>query len=203
MHDHYQHLLQDIKARIRGAQLRAALSSNRELILLYWDVGRMLDMRQVAQGWGAAVVPRLAKDLHNDFPEIKGFSERNLNRMIAFFREYPAMDSILPQAVAKLAKAPVAAILSQLTVDIPWGHNLVLMEKVQDSSARLWYVQQTIAHGWSRSVLSLMIERRSCRHRQRHRSHPPLASKRRCAKPYDVIRGFQPARRQVSGTKRR
>jgi predicted nuclease of restriction endonuclease-like (RecB) superfamily len=177
MHGRYERLLQEIKTRIRSAQLRASLSSNRELILLYWDVGRMLDRRQSAQGWGSGVVPRLAKDLHNDFPEIKGFSERNLNRMIAFFREYPALGSILPQAVALLdstAKPPAPAILpqavaklaktdsfstlSQLTVEIPWGQNLLLMEKVKEPSTRLWYVQQTITHGWSRSVLALMIE---------------------------------------------
>jgi len=75
------------------------------MILLYWDVGRMLDRRQSDEGWGSRVIPRLAKDLHNDFPEIKGFSERNLKRMVAFFREYPALNSKVPQAVAQLKRA--------------------------------------------------------------------------------------------------
>ena len=82
------------------------LSANAELINMYWDIGRMLQERQHREGWGAAVIPRLARDLRNELPEIKGFPERNIGRMIAFYRAYPALGPILPQAVAKI-KPPV------------------------------------------------------------------------------------------------
>ncbi|WP_288898632.1 DUF1016 N-terminal domain-containing protein [uncultured Delftia sp.] len=77
-------LLADIKQRVRHAQTRAMLAVNAELIRLYWDIGALIDQRQKREGWGAAVIPRLAKDLHNELPEEKGFSERNIKRMLAF-----------------------------------------------------------------------------------------------------------------------
>ena len=95
----YRGLLADIKARVRQAQHKAALSANAEMVVMYWDVGRLIAARQEDEGWGTGVIPRLAVDLKNELPEQKGFSPRNLSRMIAFFRAYP----ILPQAVAKLA----------------------------------------------------------------------------------------------------
>ncbi len=86
---HYAKLLADIKARIQAAQTRAVLAVNAELIRLYWGIGRLLDERQAAEGWGAGVIPRLANDLRNELPELKGFSSRNLDRMLAFARAYP------------------------------------------------------------------------------------------------------------------
>lgn len=80
----YPTLLADIKRRVRHAQTRAMLAVNAELIHLYWDIGALIDGRQKQEGWGAAVIPRLAKDLHNELPEEKGFSERNIKRMLAF-----------------------------------------------------------------------------------------------------------------------
>ncbi len=93
-------LLIDIKQRIRKAQTKAILSANSELISMYWDIGKMLVEKQKVAGWGAAVIPRLSKDIHNELPQIKGFSERNIGYMIRFAREYET--SILQQAVAKL-----------------------------------------------------------------------------------------------------
>lgn len=98
----YVRMLGDIKTRIRAAQIRATFAANRELILLYWDIGRMIVARQKQEGWGAAVIPRLARDIRNELPEVKGFSERNIGRMIAFYREYPSLTAILPLPVAKL-----------------------------------------------------------------------------------------------------
>ena len=126
------------------------------MIALYWDIGRLIHQRQQEQGWSAAVIPRLSRDLNNELAEVKGFSERNLGRMLAFYREYApgsAALSILPQPVAKsdsIRQHPVARI--------PWGHNIVLIEKIKDPAIRLWYVQQTIENGWSRDVLGLMIK---------------------------------------------
>ncbi|MBI5100359.1 MAG: DUF1016 domain-containing protein [Nitrospirae bacterium] len=172
---HYSELLGQIKLRIRQGQTRAVLSANSELISMYWDIGRILHERQHREGWGAAVIPRLSRDLRNELPEIKGFSERNIGRMIAFYRAYPALGPFLPQAVAKMqsmgnsddikmpqavAKLPTgdsSEILQQFVALIPWGHNILLMEKVKDMESRLWYMQQTINQGWSRDVLGLMI----------------------------------------------
>src|SRR5262245_44844981 len=98
----YTNLLKEIKARIQQAQTRAVLSVNAELIRLYWDIGRMIDQRQQEEGWGAAVIPRLARELRNELPEEKGFSERNIKRMLAFYRAYQEPAAIVPQAVAQL-----------------------------------------------------------------------------------------------------
>jgi predicted nuclease of restriction endonuclease-like (RecB) superfamily len=183
----YASLLVDIRQRIRAAQVRAALSANAELIRLYWDIGRVIEARQRQEGWGRAVIPRLARDLHNELPEVKGFSERNIGRMIAFYREYPHGEPISPQAVAKLpsplgaeragvaqgdqaispilpqpvAKLPAdqwAAMVQPLVAQLPWGHNVLLMERIKDLPTRLWYMRQTLAQGWSRNVLALMID---------------------------------------------
>lgn len=97
----YRHLLTDIKTRIEGAQVRAMLAVNMELLWLYWEIGQLLDSRQQEEGWGAGVIPKLAADLHNDLPELKGFSERNLKRILGFYRAYPQPEQFVPQAVAQ------------------------------------------------------------------------------------------------------
>jgi len=96
----YGSLLGEIKARVRRAQTQAALSANAEMLAMYWDIGRMIADRQVEEGWGAGVIPRLAADLKNELPEIKGFSERNIGYMIRFAKEY-GMFAVLQQPVAK------------------------------------------------------------------------------------------------------
>jgi len=106
----YAALLGDIKLRVRHAQTRAMLAVNAELICLYWDIGALIHTRQQQQGWGAAVIPRLARDLHNELPEEKGFSERNIKRMLAFYREYADLEFV-PQPVAQIeAGSPLAPI---------------------------------------------------------------------------------------------
>lgn len=159
-------LLREIKSRIQQAQTRAVLAANAELVRLYWDVGELLDARQSQQGWGAAVIPRLSRELQNELPEVKGFSERNIDRMVAFFRAYPHPADFSPQRVAKLessekvpqAVAKSATIGSSLLWSIPWGHHAVLIEKVKDTDARCWYMAQILANGWSRNVLLSMIQ---------------------------------------------
>jgi len=157
----YATLLQAIKQRIGEAQTSAMLAVNAELIHLYWDIGRLIAQRQQQEGWSAGVIPRLALDLKNELPEVKGFSERNLGRMVAFFRAYPDPERILPQAVAKFdenRQAPQssrAVASSELLWHIPWGHHALLLEKVKEQSIRQWYMQQIIAQGWSRNTLAL------------------------------------------------
>jgi predicted nuclease of restriction endonuclease-like (RecB) superfamily len=165
----YASLLGQVKDRIRQAQTRAVLSANAEMIQLYWEVGRLLVQQQATQGWGAGVLRRLASDLHNELPEVKGFSERNLKLMTQFHREYPQLSEIGQQPVAQLQAGKVSEPIEpaasgdvrlgqQLVAQLPWGHNVVLMQKVKSPDIRLWYMQQTLQNGWSRSVLHLMIE---------------------------------------------
>ena len=144
---HYTDLLGDIKARIRQAQIKATLSANAELILMYLDIGRMVFEKQGLEGWGASVIPRLSADLHNELPESKGFSERNIKFMVQLYKEYRLGDEIGKQAVSQLASLP------QIVAKIPWGHNILLMQRIKDMTARLWYIQQTIEQGWSRDTL--------------------------------------------------
>ena len=160
----YAGLLTTIKNRIQQAQQRAALAVNAELIQLYWHIGQLLLVQQGQQGWGTAVIPRLALDLKNALPELKGFSARNLDRMIAFARAYPQPADFSPQAVAKshphlispqaVAKLDAASLLWQL----PWGHHALLLEKVKPLANRGWYMAQTISNSWSRNTLALQID---------------------------------------------
>ena len=162
----YTTLLADLKARVRAAQLRAVVSVNRELILLYWDIGRIIVEAQTTKGYGKQVVERLADDLHEAFPKMDGFSPRNVWRMRAFYLAWTEgsqkhrqpvgnLDSkILPQLVAELD----GHNLPQPVADIPWGHNVLLLEKIPNPILRLWYAHKVIEHGWSRAVLTHHIE---------------------------------------------
>ena len=133
---------------------------------MYWDIGRMIHHRQQLEGWGTGIIPRLAVDLKNELPEIKGFSERNIKQMLSFFREYPASE-IMPQPVAQLNNTEILTenvprtvaqlqetnrkpFMQQPVAQIPWGHNILLIEKIKDLPTRFWYMQQTIEQGWSR-----------------------------------------------------
>jgi predicted nuclease of restriction endonuclease-like (RecB) superfamily len=158
----YPVLLSDIKQRIRQAQTRAILAVNRELLALYWDIGCLIDGRQKQEGWGAAVIPRLAKDLRNELPEEKGFSERNIKLMVQFFHEYPMLfipDVIGQPVVAQLTNGEPSTAKGQLVVaQIPWAHNVLLMQRVKDRATRIWYAEATFCNGWSRNVLLMQIE---------------------------------------------
>ncbi len=175
----YGELLSDIKARVRRGQQQAALSANAEMTLTYWDVGRMIAERQELDGWGTKVIPRLAVDLTNELPEQKGFSERNIKRMLRFYREYPSLplpaeqevpqtaallklpetgeQSIVPQPAAQLQKLTNASVFAAV-LGIPWFHNVVLIEKIKDLATRIWYARQAAEHGWSRDVLTAQIK---------------------------------------------
>ena len=141
--DGYIDWLADLKIRIHEAQQRAVLKANQELVLLYWGIGRDILERQAEQGWGAKVIDRLAQDLRSAFPRMKGFSPRNLKYMRAFAEAWPDAE-IVQQAVAQL----------------PWGHNLVLLDRLDQPDDRRWYAAKAIENGWSRNVLVLQIESR-------------------------------------------
>ena len=139
----YAAWLTELKARIHTAQQRATLAVNRELVLLYWQIGRDILARQAEQGWGAKVIERLAEDLRLAFPEMKGFSPRNLKYMRAFAQAWPD-EAIVQEALAQL----------------PWYHHLALLDKLPDSETRRWYVAKAIEHNWSRNILVMQIETR-------------------------------------------
>ena len=143
MPEGYTDWLQSLKTRIHSAQQRATLAVNRELVLLYWQIGRDILERQASQGWGAKVIERLAHDLRVAFPQMKGFSPRNLKYMRAFAEAWPEAEF-------------VQAVLAQL----PWYHQLALLDKLSSPDERRWYADQAIQHHWSRNVLVMQMETR-------------------------------------------
>lgn len=138
--DSYTQLLNQIKNDIQQSQLRAALAVNKELILLYWRVGKELTERIDREGWGSKIIDTLSRDISRLFPNLSGFSTRNMVYMRKFAKIYP--DSNYAAAAAQ----------------IPWGHNMIIMDKVERDDQRLWYVQKCLENGWSRSVLGMWIE---------------------------------------------
>ncbi|WP_433695864.1 PDDEXK nuclease domain-containing protein [Paraburkholderia phenoliruptrix] len=135
--------LTSLKLRVEQARQRAALSVNRELIGLYWQIGHDILERQERQGWGAKVIDRLASDLKAAFPDMRGFSPRNLKYMRAFAEAWPG-DTFVQQAAAQL----------------PWFHLCTLLDKLKLNTEREWYAAKAIEHGWSRNVLAMQIETR-------------------------------------------
>ncbi len=137
----YAEVLAELKQRIHSERLRVVLASNAIMVLLYWDIGQRILSKQSSEGWGARVIDRLSADLREAFPEMKGFSPRNLKYMHSFAAAWPD-------------RAIVQAPLAQLT----WYHNLALLEKLADAPQRLWCARQTLVYGWSRNILALQIE---------------------------------------------
>jgi predicted nuclease of restriction endonuclease-like (RecB) superfamily len=142
----YTATLVALKKQIREAQIKAALAANKELIMLYWQIGKTIAEKQKESGWGSSVIERLANDLQKEFPGIGGFSRRNIFRMQAFYLAYQEM----PQLVAQFERLSI--------FNIPWGHNAIILEKLKDTRERLWYAQKTIENGWSRAILGIQIE---------------------------------------------
>lgn len=137
----YYAFLQSIKQDIQTSRVRAALSVNKELILLYWRIGNGILEKQRDLGWGARVIEQLAQDLKHAFPEMKGFSRQNLWYMRQFAGEY-SKNEFLQQPIG----------------EIPWGHNIDIFTKLKDHETRIWYIQKTIENGWSRNVLVMHLE---------------------------------------------
>jgi predicted nuclease of restriction endonuclease-like (RecB) superfamily len=171
----YKTWLADLKIKVRKAQIKAAVNVNTELLTLYWELGADIVSKQAETKWGDGFLLQLSKDLSEEFPEMKGFSERNLKYIRQWYSFYAsALTAIGQQPVAQLTKQPVSQFparqLSQQSVgligqqpvalirEIPWGHNIAIIAKCKNIDEALFYVQNTIAHGWSRSVLVHQIE---------------------------------------------
>jgi predicted nuclease of restriction endonuclease-like (RecB) superfamily len=139
--NNYNDTLAQIKQSIQQSQRKAVLSVNQTLVELYWEVGRQILKQQKEEGWGAKVIQQLSRDLKQMFPKMKGLSERNLKYMRQFAQTYTDFQ-----------------IVQQLVAQIPWGHNCLIMNKIGNDTARIWYVQKTIENGWSRNILAHQIE---------------------------------------------
>jgi predicted nuclease of restriction endonuclease-like (RecB) superfamily len=139
----YGQWLSDLKARIASARVRAALSANRELVLLYWDIGREIVDRFERGGWGAKVVEQLSLDLKSAYPDMKGFSLRNLRYMRTFAEAWPDSE-----------------ILQTVSAKLPWSHNVMLLDKAKDVREREWYARECLEHGWSVNVLAYQLDSR-------------------------------------------
>lgn len=141
----YALTLAELKKRIKEAQVKAVLSANKEMLILYWSIGKIVADKQEKNGWGTNVIERLADDLQNEFTGIGGFSRTNMFRMQAFYLAYEKV----AQAVPLFENLPF--------FQIPWGHNILILRKLKNEDERLWYAQMTIEHGWSRNALENWI----------------------------------------------
>jgi predicted nuclease of restriction endonuclease-like (RecB) superfamily len=137
----YPELLQELKGRIQNAQVRAAFAVSRELVLLYWSIGRDILARQGTEGWGTRVIDRLSHDLQVEFPGVEGFSPRSLKYMRALAEAWPDV-----------------SIVQQLIAQLPWGHNLRVLDRIKDRPTREWYLRAALEYGWSQDVLVLQIK---------------------------------------------
>lgn len=163
--DGYGELLEDLKTRVRAAQIKAVVAANRELIQLYWDIGRLIVERQEQEGWGKNVVERLADDIQREFPGLGGFSRSNVFRMRAFYSAYVEPGKVArpvrltnSEKVAQPVRQLADDQLPEVLAGIPWGHNVILLQKLNANNERLWYAGKAMNHGWSRAVLTVQIE---------------------------------------------
>ncbi len=138
---HYADLFQEIKDKVHCAHLRTVMAANTAMVLLYWEIGHTVLRRQKQEGWGARVIDRLSHDLHDTFPDMKGFSPRNLLFMRAFAENCPDLEKV-----------------KQLVSQLPWGHIILLLQRVKDPNLRDWYIGQSVQYGWSRTILALQID---------------------------------------------
>lgn len=167
----YHELLTTLKEKIRHVRSEAVLTVNRQILRIYWEIGKTTEKMETTGGWGAKTIDRLSADLKVEFPEMKGFSPRSLRYMREFFKAYPEYKELKP-SVAKsysvkkknafTGKSPIlqqpAAKLQQFVYQIPWAHHQVILDKVKTTENRLFYIQKTVENGWSRNLLALQID---------------------------------------------
>lgn len=152
----YIDFLDEVKSKIRQASYSAVLSANKSILILYWNIGKSILIKQKKEGWGAKVVDRLSADLSTSFPEMKGFSRRNLIYMRKFAEAYPEFVQV-PLAQINDDSAN-NLIVQEPLAQLPWYHHITLLEKVKNKKEREWYIAKTIENGWSRNILVNQIE---------------------------------------------
>jgi predicted nuclease of restriction endonuclease-like (RecB) superfamily len=141
----YTAALGEIKQRIQEERLRTIMAANSAMVMLYWDIGRLILDRQEKEGWGAKVIDRLSADLRDTYPDMKGLSPRNLKYMRAFAAAWADR-----------------SFVQQLAAQIPWFHNCILLDRIPDPTTRTWYIKAAIENGWSRNILEIQID--TCAH---------------------------------------
>lgn len=147
----YRQWLTELKENIRKSQIKAAIAVNSELIHLYWNLGEQIAEKQQNAQWGSGFIEQLSKDLQAEFPDIKGLSSVNLRRCKRFYLFYNQENTIWSQVVTKLADPSI--------YEIPWGHHILLLSKIESQEEALFYIHKTVENGWSRSILEYHIEK--------------------------------------------
>jgi predicted nuclease of restriction endonuclease-like (RecB) superfamily len=153
----YRKWIGELKSRFRAVQLKAAVSVNTELLGFYWELGSEIVLRQAEHAWGSGFIKQLSQDLMREFPEVKGFSARNLELIRQWVRFWEATP-IAQQPVSQTGQQAVAQSQNDSIFAIPWGHNLAIVSKCESHEEAQFYVQATVEHGWSRSILVHQIE---------------------------------------------
>lgn len=141
MPENYKSFIAEIKHQIQKERLKSVLSANKSMILLYWNIGKSIIERQNSEGWGTKVIDRMSHDLKTEFPEMSGFSPRNLKYMRKFADAWPNIE-----------------IVQRIVAQIPWRSNITLLDKLKDPNLRLWYAQKTIENGFGKNMLVFQIE---------------------------------------------
>ena len=143
MSDAYLKFIDEVKLEIQKQRISVVLNANSSMICLYWNIGRGILKKQEEEGWGAKIIDRMAKDLKDAFPEMSGFSPRNIKYMRKFAESWPDFE-----------------IVQRVVAQIPWRTNISLMDKLKDEESRIWYAYKVIENGWSKTILDLQIESR-------------------------------------------
>ena len=143
MSDTYLKFIEEVKAEIQKQRISVVLNANSGMICLYWNIGKAIMKKQEEEGWGAKVIDRMSKDLKDAFPEMSGFSPRNIKYMRKFAECWPDFE-----------------IVQRVVAQIPWRSNISLLDKLADQKSRIWYAQKTIENGWSKAILDMQIESR-------------------------------------------
>jgi len=179
-HSEYRDWLRDLKQQIKTGQIKAAISVNSQMIMLYWDLGRQITEKQEKAQWGSGFIEQLSKDLRAEFPEMTGFSAYNLRFMRIFYKFYlsiweqpvPKLENIIVEQSAQLIsellvqkmqypinqQEPIWEQLVPKLASVPWGHHVLILKKIKDTNQALFYINKTIGNNWSRAVLEYQIE---------------------------------------------
>lgn len=143
MSDTYLSFIDNIKNEIEKQRLSVVLSANASMICLYWNIGKAILNKQAEEGWGSKVIDRISKDINDAFPDMSGFSPRNIKYMRKFAEVWNDYE-----------------FMQRTAAQIPWRSNILLMDKLSNQDERVWYAQKTLENGWSRDVLALQVESR-------------------------------------------
>lgn len=158
MGEAYLKFIEEVKAEIQKQRISVVLNANSSMICLYWNIGRAVLKKQEEEGWGAKIIDRMAKDLKDAFPEMSGFSPRNIKYMRKFAESWPDF-----------------VIVQRVVAQIPWRTNISLMDKLKDEKSRIWYAHKAIENGWSKTILDLQIESRLMERSGRSVNNFPVA----------------------------